>query len=110
MPTTAIGVDLPARRDSVQTETFARALTAAVTTSAQSRFIGITTSVPFESGRNDKLVLLPGQDSSTGRYVQTLAVSPQYFDVLRIPVVAGRAMTEADAGRGIVLVNEALNF
>ena len=72
--TSAIGVDLPATRDSAQTETFARDLLAAVTTSADARFIGVTTSVPFESARNSRLLLLPGQDSTLGRSVQTLSV------------------------------------
>jgi predicted permease len=35
-------------------------------------------------------------------------VSPGYFSVLRIPILAGRNFEPADAGRGVILVNETL--
>jgi predicted permease len=40
-------------------------------------------------------------------FVRTHMVTPAYFDVLRIPTVEGRAMTQADMGRNSVVVNEA---
>jgi len=40
--------------------------------------------------------------------VQTQRVSQAYFDVLRIPVVAGRNFLPEDRGRGSILVNETL--
>ncbi|HVT39458.1 MAG TPA: ABC transporter permease [Gemmatimonadaceae bacterium] len=105
----AINVTLPATQDSMQSQAFARALTTAVATSASRQFVGITTRLPFEGGQGHvELLLRPGQDSASGSYVQTLAVSPGYFDVLHVRLAAGRALAEADAGRGVVLINEAL--
>ena len=53
-------------------------------------------------------VRLPGQDRSAELSVTTIEVSPQYFDLLRIPVVAGRNFTPADNTGKTVLINEAM--
>ena len=35
-------------------------------------------------------------------------VSPEYFDFLRIPIVAGRALTATDSGRPAIVINESM--
>ncbi len=48
-----------------------------------------------------------GASCTERTFVRTHRVTPAFFDVLRIPVVEGRAMTNADMQRNAVVVNEA---
>ncbi|MEZ5317982.1 MAG: ABC transporter permease [Vicinamibacterales bacterium] len=53
----------------------------------------------------------PGADAAVRRpEAQSLAVGPEYFRVLRIPIAAGRAFTPADTsdGRPVAVVNDTL--
>ncbi|MDB4914738.1 MAG: hypothetical protein JWM95_2382 [Gemmatimonadetes bacterium] len=103
-----IRVELPATLDSAQQGSFARALRAEVATRLDARTVGLTTELPFSGEQNGQLVLLPGQDSSAGRYIRTLSVTPGYFDVLGVSMREGRALTMADDGGNAVVVNERL--
>jgi predicted permease len=51
---------------------------------------------------------LPGQDESHEQTVLSNAVSAGYFQILRIPVVAGRNFEPADTGRLVLMVNQAM--
>jgi ABC-type antimicrobial peptide transport system permease subunit len=49
---------------------------------------------------------LPGETED--RFAETTEITPGYFEVLRIPVIAGRALTRADRGRDVVVVSRSL--
>jgi predicted permease len=51
---------------------------------------------------------LPGESEEQTRVIEFLDVSPRYFDVLGIPIAAGRGFAETDAGRGVAIVNETM--
>jgi predicted permease len=51
---------------------------------------------------------LPGEDRSVERAVTALAVSPGYFDVLRLPILAGRNFDPGDKANTVILVNQSM--
>ena len=53
-------------------------------------------SVPYERGLNDGLKVLDGKFAGKEWGASTAYVSPAYFQVLRIPILAGRAIAESD--------------
>jgi predicted permease len=53
-------------------------------------------SVPYERGLNDGIKTLDGKFAGKEWGASTAYVSPEYFSVLRIPILAGRAITESD--------------
>jgi len=54
-----------------------------------------TTSIPFMGVESTK-VRLPGEAKETGRRASVASVSPDFFRIIRIPIVRGRAFQEAD--------------
>jgi hypothetical protein len=58
-------------------------------------------------GQQDMLFSIPGRRPLKGYHftgdVQWLIVSPHYFEVLRIPLLAGRLLRDQEAGRGVVI-------
>ena len=64
-------------------------------------------SLPFERGLNDGFQLADGPDAGTGYMSSVIYVTPEYFRVLRIPLLAGRAFTESDTSDSeqVVIVN-----
>jgi len=53
-------------------------------------------------------VRLPDQTPTQARTLTNVDVSPEYLNVLRIPIVAGRNFASSDAGRPVVVINEAM--
>ncbi len=53
-------------------------------------------SVPYERGLNDGLKVLDGKLAGKEWGASTAYVSPAYFQVLRIPILAGRAIADSD--------------
>ena len=50
----------------------------------------------------------PGETPQQAKLITYSSVSPGYFNVLRIPIVAGRDFEAADATRPVALINEAM--
>lgn len=53
-------------------------------------------SLPYERGLNDGIKVLDGRLAGKEWGASTAYVSPEYFRVLRIPILAGRAISESD--------------
>ncbi|MGH9410692.1 MAG: ADOP family duplicated permease [Vicinamibacterales bacterium] len=70
--------------------------------------VALTNTVPLGDARNMTSVRLPGQDEKQSHIIQIEAVSPAYFNILRIPVVAGRQLEATDRSRGAITINEAM--
>ena len=70
--------------------------------------IGLVDWEPFEGSSASTAVRLPGQGVAQAFEVSTTGVSAGYFEVLNIPIVAGRNFSATDTGVRPVLVNETL--
>jgi predicted permease len=68
---------------------------------------GAASLLPLSSSRMTTGVRRPGEDEGANLSALTLDVSPGYFDVLRVPITAGRVFTDAD-GPDAVVINESL--
>jgi predicted permease len=64
--------------------------------------------LPFERGLNDGFRLADGQGSEEGHMASSAYVTPEYFHVLRIPLLFGRTFTEGDTSNSqlVAIVNE----
>jgi predicted permease len=64
-------------------------------------------SVPYERGLNDGVKILDGKFAGKDGGASTAYVSPGYFRVLRIPVLAGRALAESDTStsQSVAVIN-----
>jgi predicted permease len=69
---------------------------------------GITSREPLSNDHWSADFRLPGQPESATRGIRTHEVTAGYFEVLRIPVIAGRNFAPGDDVNGIALVNQAL--
>jgi predicted permease len=68
--------------------------------------IGLSSWEPLNGSRGGAAVRHPGQTDDEARDVRTLGVTSGYFDVLRIPIVAGRNFGADDQGSRPVVVNQ----
>jgi predicted permease len=98
--------ELPASYDPAQTATFARQLIEVLADREPRGSVALASRVPFERQRGQVRVRVPGENEE--RFDDGTEVSPGYFEVLRIPVVAGRLFTPADQRRDVVVVNQSL--
>jgi len=71
------------------------------------RYAAVGLSVPYERTLNDGITLSDGKDA--GRQVMTSEtyVTPDYFAALQIPILKGRAFTDADSAdsQRVAIVN-----
>jgi predicted permease len=105
----AVSVELPPNAyDEAARRVFVEQMVHALGELPGARPFGLATSAPFLRGRHSTGVRLQGEDEKQARSVQLQTVSPGYFDVLRIPIVAGRNFEPGDHDRDLVLVNETM--
>src|SRR4029077_15173766 len=69
---------------------------------------GLTTLAPLSQGRNFSTFRLPGENQDQEKLILALGVSAGYFDVLRIPIVAGRNFVPADSASGSIIINQTM--
>jgi len=64
--------------------------------------------LPFERGLNDGFYLADGSEDKEGHMASSAYVTPEYFQVLRIPLLTGRAFSENDTSTSqrVAIVNE----
>ncbi|MBI3401154.1 MAG: ABC transporter permease [Acidobacteria bacterium] len=72
----------------------------------------VTTRPPFSINQNRWDIWFPGRQplGQPGPTVEVTSVSPGYFETMSVPIVAGRAFTDADAADGprVAIVNETM--
>jgi predicted permease len=99
--------ELPASYDDPRIATFARQLIDLLADREPAGPLALTSLAPFER-RRAGLVRFRVPGETDDRFAEGTEVSPGYFEVLRIPVVAGRSLTRADRGRDVIVVNQSL--
>ncbi|HKV25043.1 MAG TPA: ABC transporter permease [Candidatus Acidoferrum sp.] len=70
---------------------------------------GIGLSLPYERVLNDQVTLSDGKEAGRQDQTDELYASPGYFETLRMPLLAGRVFTDADAPntQKVAVVNQA---
>jgi predicted permease len=103
-----VSFELPASSyGTTQTRNFVSELNQSLANSAYPSY-GFTLIAPLGRGRWWTSCRLPREPKTSDKLMMMLEVSKGYFDVLRIPILAGRNFEAADDGRKTALVNEAL--
>jgi predicted permease len=66
-------------------------------------------SVPYERALNEGVYIVDGQQAGMGHMTNLVYVTPNYFDVLQIPLRAGRSISDGDtpASESVAVVNRA---
>ncbi len=96
--------ELPASSyDAIRTRAFFSQLTGEL----KGQPLALSRLAPLGSGSNWISFRRPGETEKQGKMVLVQEVTPSYFDVLGIPVRAGRNFEAADAEQKTILVNEA---
>jgi predicted permease len=106
---TVASLELPARGfDKSRTAALVSDLATALRARQDLSPAALTLYEPLASSRSFVGVRLPGEAENQTRSVQEHRVSPEYFDVLGIPLIAGRALTQDDVHRNVALANQAM--
>jgi predicted permease len=81
--------------------------TAAMKTIPGVESAAVALSLPFERGLNDGFSLADGPDAGKGHMSSAAYVTPAFFEVLRVPLLAGRVFTDGDTAdsQRVVVVN-----
>jgi len=71
----------------------------------QNAAVGLT--LPYERALLNGVTISDGKEAGQGMTTNAVYVTPGYFDTLQIPVIAGRAFTDADSpdAQHVVIVN-----
>ena len=67
---------------------------------------GFTTTEPFGERSTFAGIRRPGEGKERTQSIEFMAVSPDYFQTIGIPMAAGRAFDVADEGQNVAIVNE----
>jgi macrolide transport system ATP-binding/permease protein len=103
---TVVRLDLPASAyGGARTKAFARQLQTDLESAGGLPTLGLTMDAPMANSRSWTNFNLSGEREKQ-RMVQFHEVTSGYFDVLGIPVVAGRNFVSEDFGRNVAMVNE----
>jgi predicted permease len=106
---TIVSVELPTRAyDRGRTRVFFSQLVETNKDLQQHVPLGLTRQEPFARSLTTMGVRLPGQAEHQSIPIRVEDVSSGYFEVLQIPIVAGRNFEPADADRNAVLINESM--
>jgi predicted permease len=105
---TAVSFEFPTRAlAAARTKPFVTQLSAMLPDVAGRGAVGLSSGIPLKSsGKSD--VRLSSESEERSQDILVEDVSAGYFDVLRIPRVAGRGFEDDDAGREVILTNETL--
>ncbi len=72
----------------------------------------VTTSIPGDDGGSTQRIVIDGRTAEADEMaIQSVAISPRLFDVLGLPIVDGRAFTEAETANpqsDVAVINQAL--
>jgi predicted permease len=63
---------------------------------------------PLATGKGFASFRLPGESEKQQKLILQSSVSAGYFEILRIPILAGRNFQDSDAGGSVILVNQAM--
>lgn len=96
----------PRKHDAARTAAFGRQLREEVEALAGGDHIAVTASVPLEPGRTS--IEIPGRAPLRRRHVGMVVTTPRYFELLGLPIVAGRNFTKTDPPLGVAVVSEEL--
>lgn len=70
--------------------------------------VAVTNTIPLGNARNMTSFRLQGEDEKQSRMIQIESVSPEYFTLLGIPIVAGRHLDATDRPGEAITINEAM--
>lgn len=99
----------PARAyDEKRAGAFVAELYAALKADPSVASVALANTIPLGNARNMTGFRLPGEDERQSRMIQIESVSPEYFALLNIPVVAGRHLDTTDRPGGAITINEAM--
>lgn len=102
-----VSVELPAGSyDGPRTRAYFSELVRGLKSQPGMRPLGVAGRAPLSSGKSFTSFRLPGEDQTKDRLILFHDVSAGYFDVLRIPIIAGRNFAPGDPDRKVVLINE----
>jgi hypothetical protein len=102
----AASLVFPARAyDQNRGRAFVSALYTALKTNSSIGSVALTNTIPLGNARNMTSFRLPGEKQS--RMIQVESVSPDYFEILNIPVLAGRDLDATDRPGGAITINDA---
>jgi predicted permease len=105
---TAVSFEFPTRAlAAARTKPFVTQLSAMLPDVVGSGAVGLSSGVPLKSSAKSD-VRLSGESEDRSQDILMEDVSAGYFDVLRIPRVAGRGFERDDEGREVILTNETL--
>ena len=104
---TIASLELPAAAyGGEHTQAFTTQLEDALAQSSDLPATALTTDAPMANSRSWTSMRRGGEAPDRDRMVQMHEVTAGYFEVLGIPLVAGRSFTRDDRGRNVVLLNE----